>query len=220
MIQIIPAILATTEDQYKENLAKITSSEATKGGWLHVDLADGKFVPNQTVGAEVLKNNPTDLKVEAHLMVENPNLWEDQLKEAGVKRIIAHIEAGEGAISGLISSCQADSIEVGLAIKMDTPLEKLEPYLEKIDLVLIMTIKPGFQGQPFIPESLDRIKEVTHLCKTLAKPFMIGVDGHVNEEDVKKITEAGAEHLIVGSYLLKGSDFDENLEKLWQKINS
>lgn len=211
MVQIIPAILATSEDQYKQDLQKLTACEALKDGWVHIDFADNKFVQNQTVGVETIEKFPTDFHKEAHLMVSFPKQWIEKLIAAGFKRIIFHIEC-EDNIDEVIDLIKAKGLEVGLAIKIDTALEKLEEFIHKIDMVLVMSIVSGFQGQPFIPKSLDRLKKIKE------KGTRVGPDGAVNDSDIKEITKTGADFVIVGSYLLKG-DTDENMENLWEAVN-
>jgi len=213
MVQILPAVLSKTEEQYRQDIERLESCESLKNGWVHIDFADNEFVPNQTVGAEVISKYPTDLKKEAHLMVSHPMDWIDKLVEVGFERIIFHIESKDDA-QKVIAYIKSKDLEVGLAIRMDTPLEELEKYKDKLDIILIMSIIPGFQGQSFIPKSLDRIKKL----KARNWPCALAVDGAVRDENAKELIEAGIDHLSVGSFLLKG-DIEENLEKLWEAIN-
>lgn len=213
MIQIIPSILATTEQQYQDDLSKLSRPEALAEGWVHIDFADNKFVQNQTVGVGTIEKFPTNFKKEAHLMVARPKVWIDKLVKAGFRRIIFHIEAEDDTLE-VIEYIKSKSLEVGLAINQETVVEKLTPFVGKIDVVLVMTIIPGFQGQPFIPEALEKIREI----KLKNWPIKVGVDGHVNAANVKEILDAGVDFMIVGSYFLKGN-VDENLEILWEKIN-
>lgn len=213
MIQIVPAILATSEDQFQKDLAKLSAVEGLKEGWLHIDFADNEFVPNKTIGLDLVAKFSSDFKKEAHLMVSHPAQWIDGLDQAGFGRVFFHPEADD-SIPEVIDLAKARGMEVGLAINPDTGMEKVEPFLDKIDTVLVMTVTPGFQGQPFIPEALDKIQEIK--SKAAVK---IGVDGHVDEKDVKQIVEKGADFIVVGSYLLKG-DAEENLEKLWEALHN
>lgn len=217
MVQIIPAILATSEEQYQEDLEKIESAPGLVEGWLHIDLADNKFVQNKTIDLSTLEKYPSKMLTEVHLMVEDPDSWVESLSKLGIKRIIAHIECGEDTVDSFLSEGKASEIEVGLAIKLDTPLESLEPYWPDLDMVLVMSIIPGFQGQPFEKKALDRVKEIFDLRKASGYTFLIGVDGHVNAEDAKVIIESGADILVSGSYLLKGN-IDENLEEIWEAL--
>lgn len=212
MIQIIPAILATSEKQYQEDLFKLERSSSLQGNWVHIDFTDNKFVQNQTIEPEIIKKFPTNFRKEAHLMIKNPKEWIDKLIDAEFKRIIFHIEC-EDNIDELISYLKNKGLEVGLALKNETDIEKLEPFVEKIDCVLVMSIVAGFQGQPFIPETLEKIKNL----KAKEWGFKIGIDGAVKDSNIKEIVDAGVDFVIVGSYLLEGSP-EENLENLWEAI--
>src|SRR3989344_5612978 len=158
MIQIIPAILATTEDQYSADLQKLSACEPLNGGWVHIDFADNKFVQNQTIEPNVVSKFPADFQKEAHLMVSHPKIWVDKLVDAGFKRIIFHIESKDDA-NEVIDHIKSKGLEVGLAIKKETPIGNLTSFIDKIDVVLVMTIVPGFQGQPFIPQTLDKVRD-------------------------------------------------------------
>lgn len=213
MVQIIPAILATSEEQYQNDLAKLSRSETLTEGWVHIDFADKVFVPNQTVGVETVSKIPTDFKKEAHLMVAHPKEWIDKLVDANFERIIFHIESEDKPLE-VIEYVKSKGLEVGLAVSRETTVEKLKPFVGKIDVILIMTIVAGFQGQPFIPQTLDKVRRV----KSEGWSTRVGVDGAVSNTDAKEIADAGADFMIVGSYLLKGN-VDENLEELWEEIN-
>lgn len=212
MIQIIPAILATSEEQYQRDLKKLTSCESLSDGWVHIDFADNKFVQNETVGVETIQKFPTNFRKEAHLMVVHPKEWIEKLVDAGFERIIFHIESEDDSIE-VIESIKAKGLESGLALNYKTDVEKLKPFVDKIEVILIMTIVAGFQGQPFIPQTLDKIRKI----KSEGWPVRVGVDGHVNNIDAKEIAEAGVDFMVAGSFLLKGN-VDENLEKLLEVV--
>lgn len=213
MVQILPAVLGKTQEQYIDDMSRLSKCEALKDGWVHIDFADGEFVPNETVGVDVVSKVPTDFKKEAHLMVSHPKEWIDKLIEAGFERIIFHIESKDDA-SEVIAYIKSKRVEVGVAIKMDTPLFELETLVDKLDVILVMAIEPGFQGQPFIPESLDRIREI----KSKGWQIKVAVDGSVRDENAKELVSAGVDNLISGSFILNG-DIDENVERLWEAIN-
>ena len=212
MVQIIPAVLATTEEQYQTNITKLALCEGLVEGWVHIDFADNKFVQNQTIGPEIVEKSLDNFNKEAHLMVSNPLDWIDKLIEADFKRVIMHVEAEK--IDESLEYGKDRGLEVGLAIKNETSVEKLEPFIPKIGTILIMSIVPGFQGQLFLPDALKKVEEV----KKKGWDVRVGVDGSVKDDNIKDIVNAGADFVIVGSYLLKG-DIDENLENLWEKIN-
>lgn len=212
MIQLIPAVLATTEEQYKEDIAKLSKAESPRGNWVHIDFADNIFVQNKTIEPEVVSKIPADFQKEAHLMVAHPKQWVDKLVEAGFKRVIFHIES-EDNTKECIDYIKNKGLAVGLAINPQTPVEKLGPFIGKIDVVLIMTIIPGFQGQSFISEPLSKVGAI----KNGISQIKVGVDGAVKDSNAKEIADAGVDFIVVGSFLLEG-DTDENLERLWEAI--
>lgn len=212
MVQIIPAVLATTEEEYQQDISKLESCESLQNGWVHIDFADNIFVQNITIEPEIIQKSPTNLLKEAHLMVTHPREWIDKLVAAGFNRVIFHIEC-EDNIEEVIDYIKSKGLEVGLAIKNETPIEKLQPFVGKIEVILVMTIVPGFQGQPFIPQALDKVRQIK--SKWGVK---VGVDGAVKGDNIKDIVDAGVDFVIVGSYLLRGG-IDENLESLWEEIH-
>lgn len=214
MIQIIPAILSTKEEDFQRDVERYNSSSSFQEGWVHIDFMDNIFVPNLSIGPSVVTKYPINLRKEAHIMVSHPLEWIDKLERVGFERIFFHIEAKDD-VEESISQIKSKNIEVGLTLNIETPVEKLEPFVDKIDRVLLMAIVPGFQGQPFKPEVIDKIKETSRLRSKNNSKFLIGLDGAVNDKNARKLVDAGVDYLIVGSFLLKG-DIDENLEKIWQ----
>lgn len=210
MIQIIPAVLSTSENDYIRDISRYKLAESLKGGWLHIDFMDNKFVPNLSIPPSVSAEYPIELHKEAHLMVLDPMEWIDDLSGVGFERIIFHIESSDDTLK-CIEYIKGKGLEVGLAINGETPIEKLEPFVSKIDAVLVMTIAAGFQGQPFIPKALNKVKEI----KSKNWPLRVGVDGAVKDTTIREIMDTGADFAIVGSYLLNG-DIEENLETLWE----
>ncbi|MBI2012047.1 ribulose-phosphate 3-epimerase [Candidatus Daviesbacteria bacterium] len=214
MVQIIPAILDKTSEDFEKHINQLKGSEAFKEGWVHFDFADNEFVPNHTIGIDMVKQFPISLKKEAHLMVAHPLEWVEGLKKAEFDRVIFHFESKDD-IQECIKEIKNLGMEVGIALNNETKIEKLEPFQDKIDLVLIMAIVPGFQGQPFLPHSLEKIKKL----KEKNWPVGISVDGAIRDENAKQFVEAGVDYLVIGSFLLKGY-IDENVEKIWEAINS
>lgn len=214
MVQIIPAILATTPEDYKRETQKLNNSQSFKEGWVHIDFADKKLVPNQTIDIDEVNKYPLDLKKEAHLMVINPLNWIEDLKNAGFYRIVFHFES-ENNPEEVVQAVKDAGMEVGIAINPDTKIDSLKPFKDTIDQILVMGIVPGFQGQPFIPATIDKIKDL----KLKSWPVKISTDGAVRDTNAKNLADAGVDQLVCGSFLLKG-DVDENLEKLWEAINS
>lgn len=218
MIQIIPAILATTEKEYSKFTDKVNSSSLTGIDWIHIDYMDNKFVQNKSIGPDIIaKCKPeSSLKIEAHLMVINPFEWLDQLRSADVSRVISHIEVGEREIRSFIDKAKTLNLKVGLAINPETPVSALEPFLDEVDTVLVMGVHPGFQGQKFIPETLEKIIELS--SRRSLSHFKIGVDGGISEENARQVVEAGADYLVIGSNLFKYDNLKEGLEKIWEVL--
>lgn len=213
MVQIIPAILDKTPEDFQKHINQLNNSASFRLSWIHIDFADNEFVQNHTIHTDIVGQTTFNLNKEAHLMVAHPLEWIDKLKETGFKRVIFHFESKDDTTE-CIEKIKGLGMEAGIALKLDTPLEKIEPFKDKIDLVLIMTIVPGFQGQPFLPEALIRIKSL----KEKHWPVRIAVDGAVRDTNVRDIVEAGADQLTVGSYLWEG-DIDEKLESLWVELS-
>ncbi len=213
MVQIIPSVLATSEDQYIADISKLDSSRSLEGNWVHIDFMDNIFVQNKSIEPEITKKYADKFRKEAHLMVVHPNEWIDKLIDAGFERIIFHIEC-EDNIEELIDYIKLKGIKVGLALKNETPIEKLDDFTAKIDVVLLMSIIAGFQGNPFIPGTLDKIREF----KAKGSEAKLGIDGAVKDSNIKEIMNAGVDFAIVGSYLLKGN-VEENIERLWEVLH-
>ncbi|MBI4039870.1 ribulose-phosphate 3-epimerase [Candidatus Daviesbacteria bacterium] len=213
-VQIIPAILATTEAEYKEKLTKIESSDELIEGWVQIDLMDNKFVQNQSIGVDIVAKYQTKLKIEAQLMVEYPENWIDGLAKASVRRVVFPVEDQSG-IDERIKQIKELGMEVGLSINPETEVNLLEPYAGLIDLVLVMSVHPGFGGQNLLPGTFEKIKVIKGQNWNLP----IEVDGGVNETNAKQLVEAGATNLVIGSHLIEGR-IDENLERIWEVIQS
>lgn len=212
MVQIIPAILSTSEEDYRRDVARYKMAYSLKEGWIHIDFMDNILVPNESIKPSVTAKYPINLHKEAHPMALHPLDWVDGLVEAGFERIIIHIEAED--VEKTLDYIKEKGLEAGLAINNQTAVDKLEPFISKITTILVMSIEPGFQGQPFIESSLNKIRQI----KDENWPVRVGVDGAVKDSNIKDIISSGTDFVIVGSFLLKG-DVDENLERLWEKAN-
>ncbi|MBU1031975.1 ribulose-phosphate 3-epimerase [Patescibacteria group bacterium] len=213
-IIIIPAILSKTIDDFQKDLDKLLNSKKLNTGWVHVDFMDNILVPNKSITVDDLKEvNFGKLKKEAHLMVKNPEKWITKLQTLNFQRIIIHREA-KGNIKDYINLIKQNGIQAGLAINPSTAVEALAPYAGLVDVILVMGVNPGFQGQSFILQTLDKIKEI----KTKGWPVKIEVDGAVKDTNAKEIVESGADILASGSYLLNG-DPDQNLARLLDNLS-
>lgn len=216
MIQILPAILATTDEEYQSLTDQVLSCEALRSSWIQIDFMDNKFVHNTSINPEVLTKYPNDLKKEAHLMVEYPAGWIDDLIKAKVQRIIFPLEDLAG-VSERITQIKGAGIEVGISLNPKTPVAKVVPFISKIDLLLLMTVEPGYAGQELVVEVLEKVREARLLRSNNNLIFGIEVDGGVSLDNIKQVIRSGADHLVIGSHLLKG-DINENYRQLQEAI--
>lgn len=214
--EIIPAILSKTVENFQNDLSKLLNSKNLNSGWIHVDFMDNEFVPNLSITPDDLQNiDFKSLKKEAHLMVRKPQEWIKKLLKSDYKRIIIHIEIDDGNIAQYISLIRQSGAKAILAINPNTSVSRLEPFAQMIDGILVMGVVPGFQGQEFIPETLNRIKEI----RSKGWSLKISVDGAVKDLNARDIIDHGADTLILGSYLIKG-DPDQNLAALLESLKS
>ena len=185
--------------------SEIKHFEGSKDVWMHLDIMDGHFVPNLTFGEPIIKQicNKFNIPMDAHLMVSNPVWHMNEMKDYGLHNITFHIEACDNSLE-LINKAKESYPSVGISIKPKTPVSDLtSDMLEKLDLILVMSVEPGFGGQGFIPESIDKIKELDRLRKENGYSYQIQVDGGVKGDNSKIIREAGADNLVAGSYVFK-----------------
>ena len=174
-----------------------------KGGahWIHIDVMDNQFVPNLTIGPPVVKSlrKYTDKFLDVHMMVVEPEKLVEPFARAGADGITFHVEAAENP-NEVIDLIKSTGKQVGISLKPGTPLSSIEPFLDKVDLVLIMTVEPGFGGQGYLPGSSDRIKKLkSRLNEMCLDRVLIEVDGGVKLNNMKEVVEAGAAVLVAGS---------------------
>ncbi|MBQ6795123.1 MAG: ribulose-phosphate 3-epimerase [Clostridia bacterium] len=193
---------------------QIKEAEAGGAKVLHIDVMDGRFVPNFTFGALLVKTirKCSDMFYDCHLMVEKPYDFIDAFYKAGVDNITVHYEALGDKTGEALSYIRSLGIKAGLSISPDTPVEVIEPYKDKVDMVLIMSVYPGFGGQKFIPESLERIARVREMTKNF--DVDIEVDGGVYEENIKTVVDSGANVIVAGSAVFGKENIKEAAEKL------
>ncbi len=211
MIDIIPGILEKEWEGIEERLRLV----APHVDWVQIDIADNTMVPNQTLldfshfAPENLPSELTHLSFEAHLMVANPEKYIKPLVDAGFKRIIAHVECVDPRV--FLEKAKYEHVEVGIAIDGPTDLEVIEPFLDQVDMVLVMTIEAGFSGQEFMQDTVEKIRKIHESLPDLP----IEVDGGINDKSAKVSKDVGATRLVSTSFIFKHPDgIAEAIEQL------
>jgi len=207
---IAPSLLSADFMNLGEQIKK---TEEAGAKYLHFDVMDGIFVPNISFGVPVLKSihSVTNQVLDVHLMIQEPIRYLEDFKRAGADIITVHVEACEDIVETL-DRIKELGIKVGVSIKPNTSVLVLEPLLDKVDLVLVMTVEPGFGGQVLIPETLEKVKEVRRLVGNMEKKIDVQVDGGIYHENVHEVLEAGANIIVSGSGVFLG-DIEENVKK-------
>ncbi|TKD71702.1 ribulose-phosphate 3-epimerase [Pseudalkalibacillus hwajinpoensis] len=204
MIKIAPSILASDFARLGEEVKDV---EAAGADYIHVDVMDGHFVPNITIGAPIVRalRPVTTLPLDVHLMIENPDQYIEEFAEAGADILTVHAEACPH-LHRTIQLIKSKGIKAGVVINPGTPVDAIKHVIEDVDLVLLMTVNPGFGGQAFIERVLSKISETKQLAASLGVSPEIEVDGGVNAETARLCIEAGATVLVAGSAIYNQSD--------------
>ena len=209
MIKLAPSILSADFARLLEDVKKVEEAGCE---YLHIDVMDGHFVPNITLGPNIVKSLRKDVNMvfDAHLMIENPDMYIKDFAEAGCDIIVVHQEACNH-LHRTIQNIKSYNIKAGVALNPATPIETIKHILKDVDMVLIMTVNPGFGGQSFIDSMIDKIRELKAIVDEQNLNIDIQVDGGIKPSNVADVVKAGANVIVAGSAIFNSSDIKETV---------
>ena len=209
---VSPSVLSCDFGNIERDIKMLHSSDAQ---WIHIDIMDGVFVPNISFGFPVLEviRKHTDKVLDVHLMIENPDNYLVNFKKAGADILTVHFEVCRH-LNRTISAIKELGMKAGVALNPHTPVSLLEEVIQDLDLVLIMSVNPGFGGQKFIPSSIEKVKKLAELIQQKNSKAIIEVDGGVNLEAGRKLKKAGAQALVAGSFVFGSESPNQTITEL------
>jgi len=212
MIKISPSILSADFSRLGEHIKQLDEYGADM---IHIDVMDGMFVPNISFGTPIIKSirKLSKLPFDVHLMIEEPSRYVEDFVHAGADIITVHYET-DRHIDRTINYIKSFGVKVGIALNPATPVELIKHLISNVDMVLIMTVNPGFGGQKFIEYCLDKVKEVRALADKCNKDIMIQVDGGIDESNICGVVRSGANVIVAGSAVFKNDEIEKNIKNL------
>ena len=212
MIKLAPSILSADFARLLEDVKKVEKAGCE---YLHIDVMDGHFVPNITLGPAIVKSLRKDVNMvfDAHLMIENPDNYIKEFADAGCDIIVVHQEACTH-LHRTIQNIKSHGVKAGVALNPATPIETIKYVLEDVDMVLLMSVNPGFGGQSYIPVVTKKIKELRSLIDEMGLDIDIELDGGVKPSNISEVVNAGANVIVAGSAIFNAGDIDEAVKSL------